>query len=165
MRVASSMRAIVMDSLGKRRGGNCRCKGNAFISILQVFQRKSLNSQQENDSSGSLGIFHSGSFSQSTGNPIAVTSTVGYYAIRLFNPDTKCAFPFMESIQYAMQHRTAYKRLESISVWQIQLPLILLVICGVAERLRSIYAHGVRNSSSMRQYYASSFPVSHGSAD
>lgn len=42
----------------------------------------------------------------------------------------------MDSIQYAVQHKTAYKRLESISVWLIQFPLILPVICGVAERLR-----------------------------
>ena len=73
-------------------------------------------------------VLHNGSFCQFIGKPMAVTSTEGYVARRLFNLVLNASPLPIESSQYAIQQVMAYSLLPSIPVAFIQAPLMVAPI-------------------------------------
>ena len=73
-------------------------------------------------------VLHNGSFCQFIGKPMAVTSTEGYVARRLFNLVLNASPLPIESSQYAIQQVMAYSLLPSMPVAFIQAPLMVAPI-------------------------------------
>ena len=73
-------------------------------------------------------VLHNGSFCQFIGKPMAVTSTEGYVARRLFNLVLNASPLPIESSQYATQQVMAYSLLPSIPAAFIQAPLMVAPI-------------------------------------
>ena len=73
-------------------------------------------------------VHHNGSSCQFIGKPMAVTSTEGYVARRLFNLVLNASPLPIESDQYAIQHVMAYSLLPSMPVAFIQEPLMVAPI-------------------------------------
>ena len=73
-------------------------------------------------------MLHNGSFCQFIGKPMAVTSTEGYVARRLFNLVLNASPLPIASSQYAIQQVMAYSLLPSMPVAFIQAPLMVAPI-------------------------------------
>ena len=106
-------------------------------------------------------VLHNGSFCQFIGKPMAVTSTEGYVARRLFNLVLNASPLPIESSQYATQQVMAYSLLPSMPVAFIQAPLMVAPIWGALARrrfhIREWWAQQLRRTVRLRiQLYKTS---------